>query len=30
VVPIPSARKRDGWVTEGDWPAVKCWSNNGE
>ena len=29
VVPIPSARKRDGWLAEGDWPAVKCWSNGG-
>jgi hypothetical protein len=29
VVPIPSARQRDGWVAEGDWPAVKCWSNGG-
>jgi len=30
VVPIPSARRRDGWVAEGDWPdAVKCWSNGG-
>ena len=29
VVPIPSTRRRDGWVAEGDWPAVKCWSNGG-
>jgi len=29
VVPIPSARRRDGWVAEGDWPAVKYWSDGG-
>ena len=29
VVPIPSARRRDGCVAEGDWPAVKCWRNGG-
>jgi hypothetical protein len=29
VVPIPFARKRDGWITETGWPAVKCCSNGG-
>ena len=28
VVPIPSARRCDGWAAEGDWPnAVNCLSN---